>query len=228
MKVLLNYAHNRFLEAQKRNTESGKAHGFDIVHPFGAADIDPTFASANAKILTQSRGAGYWLWKPHLIGRVLSMYPDDTVVMYADSGSEFISPAEPLLRTTDLCPVITIQLDALERQYTKGDTFMLMGCDSPRFRDSGQKLGSFVVLRNGTFARAFVAAWEKFATDERILTDLPSVQPNAPDFIDHRHDQSVLSLLSKRWDLLSFSDPAGEGEPTRPFRRIMYHHRHPA
>src|SRR5690349_16928692 len=36
-------------------------------------------------IMSQSRGAGYWLWKPAIILDALENCADDTIVMYTDA-----------------------------------------------------------------------------------------------------------------------------------------------
>ena len=33
------------------------------------------------------------------------------------------------------------------------------------------------------------------------ITDRPSIVPNNPDFIDHRHDQSLLSVLVDKYNI---------------------------
>ena len=46
----------------------------------------------------------------------------------------------------------------------------------------------------------FFAEWLRHAQDERNLTDAPNQcgLPNYPGFVEHRHDQSILSLLGRR------------------------------
>ena len=41
--------------------------------------------------------------------------------------------------------------------------------------------------------------------------------PNYPEFIDNRHDQTVLSLLSKKWGISAFRDPSQYGNNTEKF-----------
>ena len=56
--------------------------------------------------------------------------------------------------------------------------------------------------------------WLAYLTDRRIVSDDPNVmgKDNPKSFRDHRHDQSVLSLLSKKWGLPAFRDPSQYGE----------------
>jgi hypothetical protein len=53
------------------------------------------------------------------------------------------------------------------------------------------------LVRNTLANRRFVEMWLDACTDARVLTDAPNTcgQPNLPGFVEHRHDQSVLSVL---------------------------------
>jgi hypothetical protein len=52
-----------------------------------------------------------------------------------------------------------------------------------------------------------------YAQDERLLTDMENQlgYPNYEGFHEHRHDQSILSLLSKKYGLMAFRDPSQFG-----------------
>jgi hypothetical protein len=74
----------------------------------------------------------------------------------------------------------------------------------------------------------FVIEWLTYAQDVRAITDDKNVLgiPNYPGFRENRHDQSILSLLAKIWNLTTYLDPSqfGRGE-TRPYPQIFHHHR---
>ena len=52
-----------------------------------------------------------------------------------------------------------------------------------------------------------------YAQDSRIITEEDNTQglDNYPEFIAHRHDQSVWSLMSKKYHLKRFRDPSQFG-----------------
>lgn len=56
----------------------------------------------------------------------------------------------------------------------------------------------------------FVEEWLRYCRDERILTDIPneSGYPNLTGFVDHRHDQSVLSLLAEKYHINLYRKPS--------------------
>ena len=63
---------------------------FDYKHVFNTQDIDNEFYQKNIEILKQPKGAGYWLWKPYFINKVLSEVNDGDVVFYVDAGNVFL------------------------------------------------------------------------------------------------------------------------------------------
>ena len=48
-----------------------------------------------------------------------------------------------------------------------------------------------------------VNEWYKLACDYHILDDSPSIAKNSRHFKDHRHDQSIFSLLTKKYNIFS-------------------------
>ena len=109
--------------------------------------------------------------------------------------------------------VFSLQNEMLERKYTKRDAFILMECDSPEFTDTPQSIGGYVILKKTEFARKFIAEDLKFAQDERIITEQENTlgYDNYPEFIAHRHDQSVWSLMIKKYGIKRFRDPSQFG-----------------
>jgi hypothetical protein len=74
----------------------------------------------------------------------------------------------------------------------------------------------------------FVTEWLTYAQDSRAITDDANVLglPNYPEFHDHRHDQSILSLLAKKWNLTLYPDPSQWGAGAqRPYPTVFEHHR---
>lgn len=235
-RVLLNYADGAFTTAQKHNAQTGLAvGGFDGVAMMGRQHIDATFAARNRHILEQPRGAGYWLWKPYFIDLLLREHlQDGDMLFYSDSGAHFVHSADPVI---ELCrqrrdlPVLLFTLEDHHRNsvWTKRDCFHFMGLDQPAYAEAPQILASFVVCERGPESRDFVSRWLRYAQDARLITDAPNEcgLPNYPDFRDHRHDQSILSLLGRRHGVTVVPDISQWGDGRRPagIPRIMEHTR---
>jgi hypothetical protein len=218
-RVLINFATLKFYEAQQRNAETAlTVGGFDRVICYGSRDIDGQFRARNRSLLRARIGAGYWLWKPYFIKRALGLLSQGDFLFYCDSGSHFVDRIDPLieLATRTQQQVIPFDLTLLERCYTKRETFILMGCDAARFADTRQRLGSFILLQKSTFAGEFVDEFLELAQKPRLIVDMTSgIGPDHPDFVAHRHDQSIFSLLTKRYGLTAYRDPSQYGNDLR-------------
>ena len=228
-RILIHFGNNCCKKARKRNCDSGVARGFDECWSYRLSDIDTYFQQLHSDIFASSRGAGYWIWKPFVIYKTLLQLKDGDILMYSDVATEFIAPLAPLFELTETQDIVPFTTGIPEFLYTKRDSFVLMGLDDPKFSQSGQVLASFILFRRSIFSLNFVAEWLTYASDRRILTDDSNVMniSNYPDFKDHRHDQSVLSLLIKKWNIPTFPDPSqhGNGIPSRNHSQIIDHHR---
>lgn len=74
----------------------------------------------------------------------------------------------------------------------------------------------------------FVGEWLTYSQDSRAITDDKNVlgSANYKGFHDHRHDQSILSLLAKKWKLKVYTDPSQWGSSHgRAYPTILNHHR---
>jgi hypothetical protein len=224
---LVCFADARYRPAQRRLVNSARAAGIDEVHGYTCEDLraDPFFAE-NSAILSLPRGAGYWLWKPFYIARVLEKVRPGDFVLYVDSGAELISDVRPLAR---LCEsqtdgVMVFSVDRrLNRYWTKRDAFVLMGCDEAKYYNADQAFGTICgIIRNENSVK-FVQQWLTLSRDPRLLTDQDNTcgLPNHRDFIEHRHDQSVLSLLAAREGRYLFRDPSQFGNHKKlPYLRV--------
>jgi len=99
-KLLINYADQGFIRAQQENARSALTiGGFDQVICYGRHDLDLYFRWRNRRLLSESRGAGYWLWKPYITLRTLRQrLRDGDILAYCDSDARFVSCIDPLVQ----------------------------------------------------------------------------------------------------------------------------------
>lgn len=231
---LINYAHNCCTESSVQNCETGiDIGGFDRCKTFSLRDLDADFQRRNSMILEQKRGAGYWLWKPYIIYHTLRRMKKSDVLMYADSGSYFTASARPLIEMVQDDPrgVLLFGLEQKNQNYTKRDAFILMDCDNQQCWTAYQYMASFSLWRKTNFSMDFAHKWLTQSTDARVLTDQSNEmgRPNLTGFIDHRHDQSVLSILALKETIAAYRNPSeywGYGHHAHsPYSKIMVHSR---
>jgi hypothetical protein len=159
---------------------------------------ETVFYFENKELLDQPRGAGYWLWKPYIILEVLNHLSENDILFYIDSGDTFISGTknkiDELMKDRDI--VISTSFFT-QKDYTKRDCFHFMNCDEEKYWNAHQAEAGILVFKNNLKTKGFVYEWLNYCKDPRIISDAPNVsgKPNFESFIDHRHDQSILTNL---------------------------------
>ena len=115
--------------------------------------------------------------------------------------------------------IIVFELPYIERVWTKRDAFILMDCDNPKYSESKQRLNSFSLWKKSRYTIDFINEFLYYAQDERLITDLENQcgYPNYPGFKEHRYDQSIFSLLTKKYDLEVYRDPSQLGNSVKQF-----------
>jgi hypothetical protein len=241
MKYLLNYAHLNHYYSQKRQTESARIGGFDQVFQCSFEDIDGKFYEKNKSTLDMQKGAGCWLWKPYLILKHLKNLTENDFLFYLDSGALFIDRIDPLEKICQeqtngvLCFHLNEGPYLIEHNYdcyhTKRDIYIAMNCDNESYWYSYIINAAMSGWIKNKFTLNFLEEWLYFAQKDGIITDSPSLLgPELPLFRANRHDQSIFSVLRKKYNLPSFTDPSQYGNQYRAEQgntipQIIDHHR---
>ena len=218
-KFLINYADITHYQAQVRNSDSGLTFGnFDEVIRFNKSYLSKDFLDRNAKIFAERKGAGLWLWKPYIIYQALTKFTlDGDYIFYSDAGAEWIAPVDPLIDIVENEGIVLFHTDPVsgntETQQTKADVFQKFCADDIKYYTSYPRHGGFQLYKNCNRAKDFIAAYLHFCQDYHLISDEESIYPNFPDFKQHRHDQSIMSVLSKKYGIGSYRDPTQYGEP---------------
>lgn len=222
----------------------GYEHGLDVLRrtagPFfdeivvcGPNDIDDDFRRQHDGILSCPRGFGYWLWKPYLIAQFLHRVRPGDFLMYTDALLYFLADPAPLFPLCADCGGVMVfhQRGAGHRNFTftKMDCFNRMGCSSEKYFDGDNLNSAFHVYQKTTKALAWADEFLRWCKEPQIISDAPNVTgDNLPGFVDHRHDQSVLSLMAIKHGLRTFRDISqwGVGVPgDEEYGQIVHHHR---
>ena len=231
-KVLINYATPDFRRSQRVNLRSGvEIAGFDRAIGYRTADIDREFYRQNRHILNYTRGVGYWLWKPYFVVQTLRNLNTGDFLFYSDAGSIFMEPIDHLtkLALKHENEVMVFSTVFVEKQWTKRDAFLLVGCDSPKYTETLQRAATFSLWRKSAYSMEVAEQWLHYCQDRRIITDEDNVLglPNYPEFSENRHDQTVLSLITKLRKITAYRPLHAKGNsvkhlfPNSPYPQIM-------
>lgn len=232
---VITFATREFARSAVELQQSAARYGLPTTIYTPASPETQDMVRAHPDIAMSRRGAGYWLWKPWLLRHELANAADGDVILYADAGSALIADPATLVALTGPCPIVVFghrsvgEPGGMLRRWTKRDCFVLLNADTEEFWNAQCCTATFQLYRNSPEARSFVDEMLAACTDPRILTDAPNVmgRANMPEFVDHRHDQSVLSILALKHALPEHTDPSQYGLPHTgaAFGQVFDHHR---
>jgi hypothetical protein len=178
---------------------------FDEISCFDASALDDEFKTRYAEHLQHPRGLGFWAWKPYIIMKSLEQLDDGDILFYADAGCTAVADASHIMMDLVLklakdhsCLLLCANpySSFITGHWTKADLFWHLGYeDNPNIRHAQQieagRIGIVKTERNLELIRQ----WASVSSNLHLIDDSPSVRPNEPGFIEHRHDQSIFSIL---------------------------------
>ena len=213
MKIyLLTYGDNGFYLSKKHLEYLAINSGlFDRVISLGPKDLDNKFKKKYKKILHQPKGGGFWLWKFEIIKTLLSQINENDIVIYCDAGASLNTSKIAINRFNEYIEILsnpnTSQLKMkcenhfIEKNYTNKKLFEYfdIALDSD-FANSTQLQAGHQFYKKCNETTSYFKDYEKLIDiDVNLITDFYSKETQIDSFSEHRHDQSIFSLLSKKY-----------------------------
>lgn len=183
-----------YIANMKVLAESALNNCIDVIYMYRREHLDEEFIQKNKKILEAKRGAGYWLWKPYLILKTLNTIPEGSIVVYLDAGIKIEKPLDGFINNLVNKDVIVAGSRFKNKNYVKRDLLRLMDMDNEVVRDAGHLNAAILAVKNTPYSRSFIKKWLEIGEISGIIDDTRSSE-EYKEFVDHRHDQSILSLL---------------------------------
>lgn len=181
---------------------------FDSIHFYNEYDLPTSFWDDFQEYLSADvRGFGYWVWKPFIILDTLAGMDDGDVLLYVDMGCHLNSRGKERLLAywkevkLNESGFLVSQLEPERKEcfWTKGDLLDYFRIRGKEEMYSPQYQSGIIFIRKEPKTVALIKAWlDMYYYDIRLLDDTPSKSENESGFVQHRHDQSVFSLLLKR------------------------------
>jgi hypothetical protein len=170
------------------------------------------------------RGHGYWIWKPALLLWADRLFPKHQI-LYVDAGSSFniknVGAKNTLfewLKWSYENGGQAWQLsDKQEKCWTKRELVVHL---NPHLQhlESGQIQSGYISLAPTASRQKLLERWFEIASFQggAMLSDELSIE-QIPEFKEHRHDQSILSILWKEMDFpLSYDITSPDLFPNSP------------
>jgi len=207
-------------QAKGKNIESP----FTKITGFTERDLKediPFWEKHGRFIESNSRGYGYWLWKPYLIKKTLDSMDDNEVLIYADAGCSINLNDSSLKRIEEYVEmvknspygILSFQMSHLaEYKYNKCHTIQNVLNDTiydvekmNSILSSGQCMATVVILCKKEHSVNLVNNWWNYTKIYSLIDDT-HIMNEYPEFNGHRHDQSIYSLLVKKHGAVFIED----------------------
>ncbi len=194
---------------------------YDRISILTEIDLDDNFKKQFKPYLTiGSRGYGYWCWKPQIILQTLEDMDDGDILQYTDAGCHLNRQGKHRLEeyfemaANSSSGILAFQtkkpdlplvydgrnlLDLRDYKWTKGDLLDYFDVRHRKDIINTPTIGAGIIFIKKCHASlTIIKRWLKTIEDNfAYIDDTPSVAPNIDGFIEHRHDQSIFSLLCK-------------------------------
>ena len=161
-------------------------------------------------IQNNHRGDGYWIWKPFLIKETIKNIKDGDILIYTDAGCEWnINGFKRFQEYINILNnsennILSFHLEHLEKTWTKMD--LINELNAYDKLNTLQLVGGIFFIKKCEKTVAFLEEWYNVMCNYHFIDDTPSILPNDPSFIEHRHDQSCFSLLCKKYGSIVLND----------------------
>ncbi|MBQ8805045.1 MAG: hypothetical protein IJZ68_01065 [Bacteroidaceae bacterium] len=218
----ITFADSRMTGALRRIRKQAEELGvFDEIEALTEKDLDESFREKYSKYLKGNvRGFGWWIWKPYIIHKELIRLQDGDQLIYIDAGchinprgrKRFIEYMEILAANPIGIAAFELDSNCSEYRYSKMDLIAHLGVkDNSNILKRGQLCTGHIFLVKNEQTVNFVYRWLQETLIIPHVDDSPSILENDPQFIEHRHEQSVFSIMCKLHGAASL--PGGETWP---------------
>lgn len=219
-KIFLTFADQRMRRALERIHNQAINMGvYDCIVIANENNLDLNFREKFAKYLKpEFRGFGYWTWKAQIILQTLNQMSDGDILQYTDAGCHLNSSGrkrldEYFLKAQDSESGILafqaipppfhnskIKLPNLqESRWCKGDLIDALAVRSREEIMSTQTIGAGVIfIKKCEESTRIVKHWlDIYESNINLIDNSKSRSEDPFGFVEHRHDQSIFSILAK-------------------------------
>ncbi len=159
------------------------------------------------------RGFGYWVWKPFIIRDALAALPDGAWLFYVDATVDFVRRPPPALLKGSPVKLFRLGQGYRIADWTKPSCLAHYQERAPFDVADEMVVGTFSLFRKSPEAEEFLDAWVEGVETLWLVDDSLTAADELArgNFREHRHDQSILSILAAQRSLPVFPDPSQHG-----------------
>jgi hypothetical protein len=237
---LCSFATDDFKNAQEvLNTSALLVGQVDHVVDWNPEKIKP-FIDLNKNLFydksgNKTRGFGFWSWQPLITLKTMEMADDGDIIIYMDSAINIIHSLEPLIKLCIEKETLLFYLgehtqkDYRNKVWCKKDTYNVMKFDSEK--DFIQLTASVQMYVKNSKNNSLLQELFNYCLLSKAIADSSHCGQDLKEeeyFKDHRHNQSILSILAEKHSICRIRDCSQYGQVDKDdymFPQIIDHHR---
>lgn len=219
-KIFLTFADSSLKKSSSRIIfQARKFNFYDNIISLDENDLNLDFINKfKSKLNIETRGFGYWSWKPKIIQQVLQNLNEGDILQYTDVGchlningkkrlEEYFELANNsktgILAFNAVQPEYPLQYDGRELldqsnyKWVKGDLLDYFNVRSSNDILNAQATGAGIIfIKKNQHSIKIISDWLKVIEENfSLIDDTESISENINGFIEHRHDQAIFSIL---------------------------------
>jgi hypothetical protein len=221
-KYFLTIADSRMIESSNRIASQAKnLECYKNIFVTNENDLSAQFKKRfSDKLILGSRGFGYYCWKPQIILQALEKIQFGDILQYTDVGCHlnvngkkrlleyfYITNKSPksILAFQLKIPVGSFKHDGRslplwkEAEWNKGDLIDFFNVrNNNNILSTPQVESGVIFIKKSIESIRIIKQWRNTIFENfSLIDDSPSLASNIYGFKEHRHDQSIFSLLCK-------------------------------
>lgn len=184
--------------------------------------IKPLLKEHENFIINNKKGYGYWIWKPIIIKNQLEKMSENDILFYLDCGSSIIDNNDKLNEYINILKdkeiIVFENADYKIKRYIKTNLINEFNITDD-ILETYQIDGGCIILKNSKRTKEFIDEWIKYMIKDNyqlLNDDLLNLSQNE-QFIEHRHDQSILTVLARQKDYIYINNSLEELYNNGPF-----------
>jgi len=155
------------------------------------------------------KGYGLWAWKPQLILDAMESFPNKKIFVYIDLGCELNINSSSLnnflkyINITDTKLALAFEGQLTNKDYTSD--IVLRSFNAELF-SKNQIFASILFFKNEKKVKDFINRWKDLSISNNFLFLIGGSSQKLIDTNQHRHDQSILSLIWRETEFAILPD----------------------
>ena len=211
--VFVSFADSVFQRSKQRiSFEAAQSGLFNKVMVAGPELFDKDFCHCTGNLMIEKRGFGYWVWKPWIILKTLSLMNENDILWYCDAGchlnindeskKRFLSYIDKLVdgKHVFCFPLSYPNQNCFHSNgdWCKYDLLKYFGLElDEEFQNSVQLSATTIGFRKCQQSIEIVQRWFDTSCMKHLIDDsfVINSKIHRPTFKEHRHDMSILNCV---------------------------------